>query len=287
MAIALVTVGFVSVGFSAWLGLLSQRGRAGEIEEHVALRRIAAANSRAAIKEYALERAITSSIDSDGFSFNPTELDNWSTTGASAWSGYPMESNTRLAGLNAFSLAWDYPYSKMLDVSAGTKTLAFTTATNGGVSASYGAGTSYLRTYVRSRSPLLGGDLLVVHRSKLSPEVSPAVTGNINVNGRVLHFVPELAAAEYTAKSLRFMAIPGPSVNIAPKDLGGSDIMPSNLAWTPVTFGRLSSLPTPDFLGKCNVIDDVTNGGNSLKSRLIASTSTIPGSATPSSQAAS
>jgi hypothetical protein len=276
MAIALLTVGFVSVGFTAWLGLLSQRSRAGEMEEHATRRRIAMFNSRAAIREYALERVITSSTDTDGFNFNPSELSGWSVTSSAAWSGYPMESNTRLAGLNAFSPASDYPYSKLLDVSAVTKTLAFDSAVGGGITPSYGTSSSILRAYVRSRSPLLGGDLLLIHRSKLTPEVAPAVTGNIIVNGRVVHFVPELDSNSYTARSSRFISIPGVAVNVSPKDLSGNAILPSNLSWTPITFGRLPSSAAADYSGKLNVLDDSTNGGNSLKSRLTASTSTIP-----------
>jgi hypothetical protein len=177
--------------------------------------------------------------------------------------------------LNGFSLTWDYPYSKMLDVTAATKALGFTTnGTTGRLDQSFTATSSYLKTYVRSRSLVLGGDLLVVHRSKLSPEADPVVTGNISVSGRVMHFRPDLAATNYTAQSSRFIASPGASLmNLRPKSLGGADIPPSNLTWVPITFGAVGG--ATDYSGKLNVIDDSTNGGNSLVQTLTSSAATL------------
>jgi len=272
LAVSLVAMGVVSLGFTAWVGLLGQRSRSGEIEEYAAQRRISALNSRNAIREYALERMITSSGDADGVDFDP--LAGWSVTTAGAWSGYAMESNTRLAGLNAFSFSYDYPYSKVLDASAATKALGFIKSGSGRLDADYTDIATWLKTYVRSRCPVLGGDLLIVHRSSLTPPVIPNISGNISVNGRVLHFVPETAATGYTARSLRFAAPPiGSPMNLRPQDLSGNDIPPSNFAWTPVTFGRVNG--ATDFSGRINVIDDATNGGNSLRQRLQASAATI------------
>lgn len=271
LAISLVAMGVVSLGFTAWVGLLGQRSRAGEIEEYAARRRISAWNSRNAIREYALERMITSSGDLDGVDFDP--LAGWSATTAGSWSGYSMESNTRLAGLNAFSFSWDYPYSKVLDTSAATKALGYIQTGTGRVDADYTDIATWLKTYVRSRCPVLGGDLLIVHRPTISG-VSPDISGNVAVNGRVLHFVPGTAATGYTARSLRFAAPPiGSPMTLRPTDLNGNDIPPTNFAWTPVTFGRVNG--TTDFSGQLNVIDDSANGGNSLRQRLQASAATI------------
>lgn len=290
MIVALVAIGLVSVGFSTWVGLLGQRGRAAEIEEHATRRRIAAYNSRAVIREYALERMITSNGDADGVTFDPfagqpdfspppdiRPLKGMTVTSAAltGWSGYPMESSTRLAGLNAFSPSWDYPYSKLLDVTAATKTLRFATNSTGHVEQNLDtSSSSYLKTYVRSRCPVLGGDLLVIHRRNLnlSPVVQPKVSGYISVFGRVMHFEPELAETSYTARSARFVAAPG-SLNLLAKDLSGADIPPSNLAWTPITFGRVDS--ATDLTGRLNVIDDSSNGGNSLRQKITASSATI------------
>jgi len=275
LAVSLVAIGFITISFTVWVGLLSQRGRTSEVEEHASRRRLAAWNTRSAIREYALERLITSSGDTDGFDFDPGNT-GWTHTTAPATSGYPMESNTRLAGLNGFSFSWDYPYSKVVDATAGTLALGFnfTGPNNERVEASYSNSASFLKTYVRSRCPVLGGDLLIVHRSSLVPPVAPAVSGNITVNGRVLHFVPELAATAYSARSIRFAAPPGATaMTLRPTDLNGNDIPPSNLGWTPVTFGRAGGVT--DLAGRLNVIDDINNGGNSLRQKLNASAATI------------
>ncbi len=285
MVIALIVIAFVTVGFSAWVGLLAQRGRSAEVEEHATRRRVSAYNSRAVIREYALERMITSSGDASGVSFDPfassSDVDDngnlkegWTVTTTGAWSGYPMESNTRLAGLNGFSPTWDYPYSKVVDVTAVTKALGFVTNGAGRLEQSLTNSSSYLKTYVRSRCPVLGGDLLIVHRSKLSAPVNPVVSGNISVYGRVMHFVPELPATNYTARSARFIARPGASpMELRPMDLNGNGIPPSNLAWTPITFGCVGGVT--DLTGKLNLIDDSTNGGNSLRQKLSSSAATI------------
>ncbi len=272
MAIALVSIGALTIGFTTWVGLLGQRSRAGEVEEHAARRRIASWNSRGAIREYALARAITSSLDDDGMNFDP--LAGWSVTAAPSWSGYPMESNTRLAGLNGFSFTWDYPYSKVIDTQSGTFALDFVQAGNGRLDADYTATASYQKTYIRSRCPVLGGDLLIVHRSSLTPPVDPVVAGNISVTGRVLHFVPELSDTAYTARSLRFTSAPSSAgTGLRPLDLAGNAIVPSNLSWTPITFGNIAG--SADFSGQLNVIDDAANGGNSLRQKLTGSPATI------------
>ena len=290
MVIALLSIGLITLGFTLWVGLLTQRGRAAEVEEHAARRRISAYNSRAVIREYALERMITSSGDASGVSFDPFTGSNavddngnlktgWTVTSSAGWSGYPFESNTRLAGLNGFSPTWDYPYSKVIDVTAATKALGFTTTASGRVEQSLSNTSTYLKIYVRSRCPVLGGDLLIVHRSKLTTPVTPVISGNVFVYGRVMHFVPETDAASYTARSARFVASPG-VMAVRPKDLTGNDIPPSNLAWTPITFGRAGGVT--DLTGKLNVIDDSTNGGNSLRQKLTASAATIQnGGGTP------
>jgi len=273
MAIALVGMGAVAVGFTTWVTLLGQRSRAGEIEEHAARRRIASWNTRGVIREYALARAVTSSLDDDGLSFDP--LSGWSVTNAASWSGYPMETNIRLAGLNGFSYTWDYPYSKVFDTESGTYALDFVQAGNGQLDPDYSASASYLKTYIRSRSPVISGDLLIMHRSSLTTPVAPVVAGNVSVRGRVLHFVPELAETEYTARSFRFTAPPVPGgMGLRPRNFAGDIIPPSNISWTPVTFGNAPG-GGPDFSGRLNIIDDPNNGGNSLRQKLASSGATL------------
>jgi len=62
---------------------------------------------------------------------------------------------------------------------------------------------------------------------------------------------------------------------LRPKNLSGEDLPPSNMAWSPVTFGRVNS--ATDLTGKLNVIDDSGNGGNSLRQKLTASAATLQG----------
>ena len=271
VVIALVVVAAATVGFASWVGLMAQRGRSIELQRHSGARRIAYHNARLTAREYALERAITATADSNGFAHDPAS--GWGSSSIPAWTGFPMETSSRPGGLNGFSLSWDYPYAAEHNVTAGFPALAYSTSVGGAVSQTTPAASTYFKTFIRSRSPILGGDLLIVNRSSLTPPVVPSVTGNIAVNGRVLHFVPEVAAADYQARSVRFASphIPG-NMNIRPLNLAGTDLIPSNLAWTPVTFGRIGGVT--DYSGRLSVIDDAANGGNSLRQRLTTAITT-------------
>lgn len=261
MVVALLALTAATAGFAGWMVLLKQRTRAGDFGENAVKKRVAVRNARATVKEYVLRRAVTESADTGAGSFDPGG--GWGQVNFPVWSGLPMDSTTRLAGLNSFSPTWDYPYTKSISFGALTKNLTF----DAGV-AQYDDVTHSVRALIRSRNPLLSGDLLVVHRPTDTSLGLAAVTGNVSVLGRVLHFAPDTAAASYTAQSKGFAAPYSSSatINIAPKDLNGNLLAWSNLPWLPMTAGKISGVT--DWTGRLNVIDDSANGGNSLKQEL-------------------
>jgi len=302
LILALLFMGLIATGFATWVTVIRQRARTGDLMEHQANKRLAAANATILVRDYLLRRTIASNGDDDGLSTGSAGAGVWSATTQSSWSGdslastaawtvYPLDSSSRMAGLNGFSPTFDYPYAKSLTFTDYYRQLSFVNEVE-----QFPSDSTTVRGYVRSRNLLLGGDLLILHRpsvnvttvagAALSP--LPPVTGNVAVYGRVLHFAPDITAASYTARSSRFTApaaISGgtPStVNITPKALDSTNLPWSNLPWTPLSCGSLttSNLEStasgddwrwPDFTGQLNFIDSsTTNPSNNLRAELIA-----------------
>lgn len=298
LILALIFMGTIAAGFATWITIIRQRSRVGELTEHQARKRIAAENAKIMARDYLLRRALAANADDDGLSSGTSGGTSWATstqtswnsegfTTTPLWSGYSMDSSSKLAGLNGFSPTFDYPYSKSFTFTQNYRLLTFTSE-----APAYQSDATTVRGYVRSRNLMLGGDLLILHRPTISGAAAPAVTGNVAVNGRVMHFVPEIAAASYSARSQRFTApaaISGgtPSaVNIAPADLAGANLPWSNLPWTPVSGGNIAGANLestasgddwrfPDFTGQINFIDNPNNASNSFRAELIANNNTL------------
>ncbi len=309
LILALLFMGVITAGFVTWISLIRQRARVGDFEEHQVRKRLAAGDAEILARDYLLRRALASNGDDDGLT-GTSDASTWSTALAtswngssqaatSTWTGYALDSSTRLAGLNGFSPTYDYPYSKSFTFTTSYKRLDYNpndASTNPGT-AQYNNDTTTVRGYVRSRNLLLGGDLLVLHRP--TPSVSstlPAVTGNVAVQGRVVHFAPEIAAGFYSARSQRFSAPAQATINVAPANIAGSGQMWSNLAWTPMSTGNTASgnlesaasgddWRMPEFSGQLNFIDcpapvspatsTTANPSNSLRQELIAGGTTL------------
>lgn len=291
LILALIFMGSIAAGFATWITIIRQRARVGELTEHQSRKRIAAANAEIMARDYLLRRALAANADDDGLACGTSGGGTWATSAQTTWdsegfattplwSGYSLDSASKLAGLNGFSPTFDYPYSKSFNFTLNYRLLTFTSE-----AAAYQPDDTTVRGYVRSRNLMLGGDLLILHRPTISGAASPAVTGNVDVYGRVMHFVPEIAAASYKARSQRFTApaaISGgtPSaVNIAPADLAGNPLPWSNLPWTPISGGNIASANlestasgddwrSPNFDGQINFIDNTNNPSNSFKDDL-------------------
>ena len=297
LILALLFIGVISAGFASWALLIQQRAGVSDLEEHQARKRLAAANSEMMVRDYMLTRVLAANGDdtldggapgSNGAAWSTSTTAIWkgstliddtywpSTTG---WRGYALDSISWIGGINGFSPTYDYPYSKTLTFNANYKQLSFA-----GSAQQFPDDATTYRAYLRSSSPILGGDLLVLHQP------NPAVTGNVAVQGRVVHFAPNLAASAYTARSQRFTSPGQVPLTVVPASIAGGALLVSNLPWTALSSGNINnpnigidpnpSVSTdwrlPDFSGLLNVIDaSTTNASNSLKSELELNSSTI------------
>lgn len=302
LILTLLFMGAITAGFVTWAGIIRQRARLGDFEEHQAKKRLSAINTKVLARDYMLRRVLASNGDDDGLTsyangntYSTGTLTSWdgnSQISTTNWTGYPLDSSTRLAGINAFSPTFDYPYSKSFTFTASNKLLSYRDmgqTTNPGRE-EFSEDTTTIRSYLRSRNLLLGGDLLVLHRPTVNTTL-PAVTGNVAVYGRVVHFAPDISVSNYTARSERFTspaAVSGgtPSaINVVPATIAGSANIWSNLAWSPISTGNATNSDLnstteydwrlPDLTGQLNFIDNTNNISNSLKAELIASGSTL------------
>jgi hypothetical protein len=292
MILALLFMGVISAGFIVWVSLIQQRARVADFEEQQARKRLSITNAKVLAKEYLLRRVMASDFDDSLNAIsNGGSLSNTDWLGNSeivipgpGWTGFPLDSSTRLAGLNGFSPTFDYPYSKSLIFTVNNRLLSYVpvnAATNPGL-AQFSNDSTTVRGYVRSRNPVLSGDLLVLHRPTVTTTL-PTVSGNLEVEGRVVHFAPETTT--YSARSQRFTAPVTSTVGVTAASIAGGSLLWSNLSWFPYSVGNIASadLATdaktwhfPDLTGQLNFIDaSTTNPSNNLRAELIASGSTI------------
>lgn len=292
LILALLFMGVITAGFVVWVSLIQQRARVADFEEQQARKRLSITNAKVLAKEYLLRRVMASNHDdtlsavSNGGSLSNTDWIGNSEISTTVWSGFPLDSSTRLAGLNGFSPTFDYPYSKSITFTASNRLLSYipiNATTNAGLAQFAGDATT-IRGYIRSRNPVLSGDLLVLHRPTVTTTL-PTVSGNLEVEGRVVHFAPETTT--YSARSQRFTAPASASVGLTAASIAGGSLLWSNLSWFPYSAGNTNLSATdlatddkiwhfPNLTGQLNFIDaSTTNPSNNLRAELIASGSTI------------
>ena len=295
LILALLFIGGIAATFATWAIFIQQRARVSDLDEHQARKRLAAANSEMMARDYMLTRVLAADGDdtlnggapgTNGAAWTTdtaaiwkgsTQInDTWSVT--NGWRGYALNSISWTGGINGFSPSYIYPYSKSLTFNVNYKLLDFVSQAQ-----RFSNDTTTFLAHVRSSSPILSGDLLVLHKP------NPTVAGNVAVQGRVVHFAPDLAASAYTARSRRFTSPGQTTLNVVPANLAGSPLLVSNLPWTALSCGNINnpnigvdpnpSISTdwrmPDFTGLLNVIDAPTNASNSLSTELTANASTI------------
>lgn len=240
MAMVLVMIG--GLAMASWVVLL--HARALYTEQHVASvqRRIAESNARALTREYLLENVVAASAGSGG-AFTPGDA-IWGQTNVPSWSTPAMSSTAFPAGNNLISAASGFPYAATF----------LSTVSDGASSSTY-------KAYVNSRSPLLSGDLLVMH----SPfGAALAVSGGLDVQGRsVIHAPGSPNTYSFTTDDF---AVPRGTTGFSLFNAGGIPLAGSNFPLGPETAGPSGS--DLGYTGNLAVIDNSDNPGNSLYAKL-------------------
>jgi hypothetical protein len=268
LVFALMCSAVAVLGLTYWIMAVAGRSRYVDTLQASAKRRLARDNGRVLATRYVHARVLPAAAGgtfSRGFGEYYSGLQNYEWGGVSlalAWSGSPLASNTGSTGVNRISYGDRYGFG-LTDALGNGLDLPLNIL-DGDDAWTY-------RWQARSYSPVLSGDLLVVHVPDAdSSAASTTITGVVNVNGRAyFHNASENAGATPgDAVVFRAYGSPGPGWGaLAPTDAMVTNYPPiSTLAWAVAG----AALP-----GVSNVVWDTATPGNSLRNKVL-DTRTIP-----------
>jgi len=265
LVLALMCSGLAVLGLTYWIMTVGARSRYVDTMEDATKRRVARANGRTLAFRYAHLRVLPATggtAFSRGLGTWYSGLENYEWGGVrlnSAWSGSPLRSNTGSTGINRISPG-DRAGFGLAD-SAGTGYDLALQVLDGGQSVPH-------RWQARSYSPMLAGDLLVVH-APASPATAVALTGSIQVNGRA-HFQAAASSSLTVDPTVTFNAYgsQGPAL----PSLASTDRLVSN--YPPVHALTWTVAGTP-VAGQSRVIWEESVPGFSLRNKVL-DTRTVP-----------
>lgn len=279
MVAALLVTAAATVGFAAWANIVSQRRQDIEQTQSGTQRRLAVESGRQIARHWAYWQRTTLN---SGAAVTASQVIGGTTQIAGgltvpAWTGFAMETTSFTTGINhcspsandsAYAVATQatLPYSVMDSYPEPTVSVSESTT---------------LVATVHSRSPILSGDLLVIHTPTLAttlPVAAPQVTGNFDiVNGRACILtttaLPNITELRASAISIPPYVVPATNA-LQTYDPTTSDlVLPSNFPCPITTTGSITADYALDDLGRLNVIDSPNNPSNSFKTRITAGSS--------------
>ncbi|MFV1993872.1 MAG: hypothetical protein ACC661_00435 [Verrucomicrobiales bacterium] len=230
-----------TIGITAWISVITTRSQQVEQIGASVIRRLRAENGRVAAREYFYRNVVTKS---SGSAYSESLPDGWGGFSVEAWTGAPMDS-TAQGVYNHFSPVPYFTYSK-----------EFTVSISDGVS---NLGHTFR---VRSRNPMLGGDLFSMHTPTLSPGATNTLSGNINVHGRALIWTGEPGSNLAGLDADRYVSRNVANPTLVLNDTSGSANLPDNYPMTPMTNAEFGGVT---YGGELNVVDGgIGNEENSL-----------------------
>ncbi len=253
IVIGLLLLAMVTLGLAAWISLITTRSYLVEQMEATVKRRVAYSNANALAKEYVYQKALGKS---SGSAVHIELSGGMGGVDIPAWTGAPLASNSIPGSVNRIGPADGFGFTKDLPVTISNGT------------------ESTVRNYqMRSRSPMLGGDLLCYQNPAINTS-DVVLKGNIHIYGRSQIAVPGLISG-YTIGEFRSTRYNVPSLGTTSfqvLDTGGAVTLPSNFPPLPVTAGVVGSGLGYD--GKASTVNNTVSPFNSLYHK-ITSTSHI------------
>lgn len=257
--LSLIILVMVAFGLAAWVSLLTSRTYFVETMENSIKRRIAHNNSVALAKEYMYRNALTKS---SGSALHLELGDSMGGIDVPAWSGAACQVNsdntyTQPTGsFTRLSPAEGLGYTKNLTI----------TLSDGGESSE--------RTYMmRSRSPILSGQLLTINQPWINNS-NKAVSGNIRVEGTSVIWRPSDISTnlDYNRFFSNILLTPTVGASLVMKNNSGDDIFVSNFPMVPMTSGEFTDSGGNlqyGYDGKSSPVSNEQTPSNSLVQRAI------------------
>lgn len=227
--LALVVLGIGTMGVLAWAALIQARAVDADATQQALERRLRYENSRAMGEAYAAYHLATDGTrDAVG-----TELTgSWGKLTLSQWSGSPLSTTSSTTGTNHVS-----PVSLSSHITELDCLL------------SDGLSDHSVKYALRSESPMLSGDLLVVGQGMNDISISAP----LEVHGRAVIFPGSSPNTYAGVRAERYYLPLGGSVAIP--NLAGQGNLPDNLPRVPLTAGIISGTD-PDYSGERSVIEN-------------------------------
>lgn len=279
MVAALLVTAAATVGFAAWANIISQRRQ--DIEQTMSgtQRRLAVESGRQIARHWAYWHRTTKNSGAD-VSSSQTLSGTTQIVGGLAvpnWTGFAMETTSFTTGINHFSPAGnDSAYAVSTQA-----TLPYSIMDSYPEPTVEESDSTTLVTTVHSRSPMLSGDILVIHTPTLAttaPVAPPQITGNFDVvNGRAciltVSALPYMTELRATAICIPPYAVPTANALQTYDPVTTDLVLPSNFPCPVMTSGSITADYALDDLGRLNVIDSANNPSNSFKTKVSAGSS--------------
>ncbi|NNE94272.1 MAG: hypothetical protein HKN23_21705 [Verrucomicrobiales bacterium] len=250
LVVCMVLAGLGTIGVAAWAALLDARSHAAEQALTALDRSVIFDNSLALGREVIyrkyLHAAAGPAADDEKYAF----ADGWGTIELDSWTqpvlGYIDSTRVQKTGavpFRAFSL----------DVNCGIAD----------------GNTVHDFTYqLKSYSPILAGDLVVLQKNRENGGEGLELTGDVNVEGRVVYWAGDYEAGTASAKTDAALFASKNSPKTALADTSGKPILPSNFPFPAMTSGSVAG--NPNFDGQYEVVDNSSTPSNSYFHKVVA-----------------
>ncbi len=244
----LVIMGLATFGLAAWMSLMTTRSYMIETAEYAIQRRVAYHNGAAVAEEHLYRNAITGNAVPEIHVELP---DYMGAVDIDPHSGAALTATNFAGSINRFSPSEGSSYT--LDVVTAI---------------SDGAETTTRVFQMKSRNPMLAGDLLTLHAPSINTG-DRRLEGNLWIEGRSHIWIPD-GLQDYDYGDVRSESYITPtegatSFNVV--DLTGTNLIPNNFPSVPMTAG-----PTATGLGYDGTAQTVNysgNAGNSIYEKII------------------
>ena len=274
MVVALMITAAATMGFAAWTTLVATRKEAVEQNFGGLLRRMAVENGKQIARQYAYTDFLTKNsndaIDSKNFITDTTQVIGG--ISAPLRVGFSMDSVSFPAGFNRLSPAGlGYPYGVITNV-----TVPFSVMDSHPTLTVRENASTTVSTAMKSRSPLLSGDVLVIHQPTLAttaPVAAPVITGNLDVlDARAVYLTPatlnNFSTVRASAVTMPTYAVPAVSPPQTRDPYSNTVILPSNFPSILTTIGSVGAGNLLDTQNYLNVVESAQNPSNSLREKI-------------------
>ncbi|MDA7673149.1 hypothetical protein N8615_02015 [Verrucomicrobiales bacterium] len=249
LVICMVLAGLGTIGVAAWASLLDARTHEAEQSATALDRRVRYGNSIGLAREVIYQRYLHANR-------GPTSDDEI----------YSLENDWGLVEIDAWTdPVFGYDATTRINKTGAVPNRAFSLDVD--VTVDDG---DYLHDFtyqLKSYSPLLGGDLITVHKNVETGDEFVEVTGDLKVEGRMKLWNAEYKSSATTTLTDAVLAAGKTLPKLPFKNSSDANVLPSNFPFVAQTSGAVGG--SAEFSGKLNVVNNTGTPSNSYVAKII------------------